>query len=82
MTLAERAVAILTTPEAAQKSRATRRFVYLCEQEGIDPVACFRQRQGACFPKGPKPPFNAQARLKAGQTPGYYDWKSTFSASA
>ncbi|MBI5120088.1 MAG: DUF455 family protein [Rhodospirillales bacterium] len=82
MTLAARAAAILTTPEAAQKSLATRWFVYLCEQEGIDPVACFRQRLGAYFPKGPKPPFNAEARLKAGQTPGSYDWKSTFSESA
>lgn len=60
--------------EIAHVAAGTRWFVYLCEREGSDPVSCYRQRLGAYFPKGPKPPFNAEARLKAGQTPDFYDW--------
>lgn len=61
--------------EIAHVAAGTRWFVHLSEKEGSDPVAAYRRRLGAYFPKGPKPPFNAGARRMAGQTPDFYDWR-------
>jgi uncharacterized ferritin-like protein (DUF455 family) len=60
--------------EIEHVAAGTKWFKYLCELGGLDPITTFRERLGAYFPKGPKPPFNESARLKAGQTPDYYDW--------
>ncbi|TAN45684.1 MAG: ferritin-like domain-containing protein [Rhodospirillales bacterium] len=60
--------------EIAHVAAGTRWFNYLCQLQGLSAVATYKDRLGLHFPKGPKPPFNREARLRAGQTPDYYDW--------
>ncbi|MBF0269270.1 MAG: ferritin-like domain-containing protein [Alphaproteobacteria bacterium] len=64
--------------EIAHVAAGTRWFAYLCGLQGLDPAATYRSRLAPYFPQGPKPPFNHAARLKAGQTPDFYDWTARF----
>ena len=63
--------------EIAHVAAGTRWFAYLCSLQGLDPATTYRSRLAPFFPKGPKPPFNREARLRAGQTPDFYDWATS-----
>ncbi|MBF0354637.1 MAG: ferritin-like domain-containing protein [Alphaproteobacteria bacterium] len=60
--------------ETAHVAAGTRWFGYLCGLKGLDPAQTYKSRLTPHFPNGPKPPFNYEARLKAGQTPDFYEW--------
>ena len=47
-------------------------FMAVCVRLNEEPVAYFRQLQQKYFPAGLKPPFNVEARLRAGFSPRIY----------
>jgi len=47
-------------------------FARICEARGQPPQATFEALVDRYFPGGPKPPFNAQSRRKAGLLDSYY----------
>jgi uncharacterized ferritin-like protein (DUF455 family) len=47
-------------------------FSWVCEAEGVDPVATFREQVRLHFNGAIKGPFNESDRRKAGMTPEFY----------
>jgi uncharacterized ferritin-like protein (DUF455 family) len=48
-------------------------FELLCRERGLDPEAVFHDRVGRYFTGGLKPPFNREARDRAGFPAAYYE---------
>lgn len=69
-------VSILNTihlDEITHVAAGHRWFTWKCAQEGLDPVATFREEVRQRFHGGLKGPFNSQDRQKAGLSPEYYE---------
>lgn len=49
-------------------------FRFYCDERGIDPLLAFAQLSAAFDAPLPRPPFNVDARLKAGFVPEEIDW--------
>ena len=59
--------------EIGHVAAGVRWFTRLCEARALPISATFRIMAKEYFPGGLKPPFNHDARLKAGLNPGFYE---------
>jgi len=58
--------------EITHVAAGCRWFEVLCRRRGVEPVATWRTLIGRHFGGIPKPPFNHEARARAGMAPAYY----------
>lgn len=59
--------------EVSHVAAGTKWFEYLCGQWGVDPVGAFRELVATRFKGQIKPPFNVEARDRAGMSRAYYE---------
>jgi uncharacterized ferritin-like protein (DUF455 family) len=67
--------------EVGHVAVGVRWFNRICREQGIDPVAAFRDRVRRYFKGLVKPPFNRSARDRAGFPPHYYEPLAVLSAA-
>jgi uncharacterized ferritin-like protein (DUF455 family) len=61
------------TDEIAHVAAGARWFDRLCHDQDLDPAATFHERVRRYFKGHIKPPFNRDARDRAGFPPSYYE---------
>ncbi|KAG8974666.1 hypothetical protein FRC05_007000 [Tulasnella sp. 425] len=64
---------IIHHDEITHVTAGHRWFSFLCEKNGVDPVATFREEVRNHFSGALKGPFNEEDRRKAGMTPDFYE---------
>lgn len=68
-----KALEIIHADEVTHVTAGHRWFTWICEREGVDPVATFREEVKRNWKGDVKGPFNVEAREKAGMTPDFYE---------
>ncbi|KAJ7689023.1 hypothetical protein B0H17DRAFT_1067514 [Mycena rosella] len=67
------AMEIIHADEVTHVTSGHRWFTWLCEKEGVEPVATFREEVRTGWRGNVKGPFNIDDREKAGLTPAFYE---------
>lgn len=64
---------IIHADEVTHVTAGHRWFTWICAEEGLDPVATFREEVKKGWRGDIKGPFNVEDREKAGLTPQFYE---------
>lgn len=67
------ALTIIHNDEVTHVTAGHRWFTHICAEQGVDPVATFREEVRQHFSGKLKGPFNEEDRLKAGLTRDFYE---------
>ena len=64
---------VIYREEVGHVACGKRWFDALCAARSLDPAPAFRRLRDECFRGQLKPPFNHEARAKAGLSQGFYE---------